>query len=259
MKRASHAWIFVSHSTRDLDKVRLVRNAIEAANGEPILFFLKCLSDHDEIDELIKREIQARNFFLLCDSKNAKSSKWVQDEIAHVKSLQTRKIEIIDLDADWQAQIAGIQSIVRQATIFLSYAHTDEAAIIPVRAGLIANDFCVWDPSHDLRVGNNFSEQISSAVEESARFGFFIHFLSRASLQSEWAALELDKAIRMGVGERYIPVLLQPYYEISQLMPGSVRRRLLIDYSDRNVQDIMGQLLRVLGVRNTEQTNRTDR
>jgi TIR domain len=257
MKRASHAWIFVSHSTSDLDKVRLVRNAIEAANGEPILFFLKCLSDHDEIDELIKREIEARNFFLLCDSGNAKSSKWVQDEIAHVKSLQTKKIEIIDLDADWQAQIAGIQSIVRQATVFLSYAHTDEAAIVPVREGLIANDFCVWDPSHDLRVGDNFSEQISSAVEESARFGFFIHFLSRASLQSQWAALELDEAIRMGVGNRYVPVLLQPHYEISQLMPDSIHKRQLIDYSDRNVEDIMKQLLRVLGVRNTQRNNQT--
>jgi hypothetical protein len=235
-----------------------VRNAIETANGEPILFFLKCLSDHDEIDELVKREIQARNFFLLCDSSNAKLSKWVQDEIAHVKSLQTRKIEIIDLDADWQAQIVGIQSIVRQATVFLSYAHTDEAAIVPLRAGLIANDFCVWDPSHDLRIGDSFSEQISSAIEESARFGFFIHFLSRASLHSEWAALELDKAIRMGVGERYIPVLLQPHYEISPLMPNSVRGRQLIDYSDRSVESVMKQLLRVLGVRNTQETNRTD-
>jgi len=71
MKRVSKAWIFVSHSSRDLEKVRRVRNAIEAAGGEPILFFLKCLSDHDEIDELIKREIEARNFFLLCDSSNA--------------------------------------------------------------------------------------------------------------------------------------------------------------------------------------------
>ena len=67
MKRISQAWIFVSHSTRDLERVRLVRNAIEAANGEPIRFFLKCLSEHDEIDELIEREIRARNFFLLCD------------------------------------------------------------------------------------------------------------------------------------------------------------------------------------------------
>ena len=188
MKRASQAWIFVSHSTRDLGKVRQVRNAIEAAGGEPILFFLKCLSDHDELDELIKREIEARNFFLLCDSRNAKSSKWVQQEKAHVDSLQGKQTKTINLDADWQSQLSGIEAIIRDATVFMSYAHGDEGVIAPVRAALIANDFSVWDPSHDLRVGDSFARQISSAIEEAAKFGFFIHFLSRASLESEWAA-----------------------------------------------------------------------
>jgi len=202
MRRLSDAWIFVSHSTRNLNKVRLVRNAIEAVNGEPILFFLKCLSEHDEIDELVKRGIKARNFFLLCDSENARLSKWVQDEIAHVKSLQTKQIVTIDLDANWHTQISGIQSIVRYATVFLSYARTDEEAIDPVRTRLIENDFCVWDPFHNLQGSDNFADQISSAVEESAQFVFFIHFLSRASVRSEWVARELDKVIRGGVGER---------------------------------------------------------
>ena len=258
MRRLSDAWIFVSHSTRDLDKVRSVRNAVEALHGEPILFFLKCLSEHDEIDELVKREIEARNFFLLCDSANAKSSKWVQDEIAHVKSLKTKQLVTIDLDADWQTQISGIHSIVRYATVFLSYAQTDEEAIAPVRTGLIENDFCVWDPFHNLQVGDNFADQISAAVEESARFGFFIHFLSRASLRSEWAARELDIAIRIDVRDRYIPVLLRPYYEISDLLPEFVRGRQLIDYSGRNVEDFMGRLLDVLGVRNTQRPNPAD-
>jgi hypothetical protein len=74
MKQTSTAWIFVSHSNRDLSKVRLVRDALEKAGAERILFFLKCLSDHDEIDGLIEREIDARYFFRLCDSANAKKS-----------------------------------------------------------------------------------------------------------------------------------------------------------------------------------------
>jgi hypothetical protein len=259
MKRASKAWIFVSHSTRDLEEVRQVRNAIEAAGGEPILFFLKCLSDNHEIDELIKREIQARNFFLLCDSSHAKSSKWVQDEIAHVNSLQNKQIEVIDLDADWHSQISGIQAIVRHATVFLSYAYRDEATIAPVRAALIANDFSVWDPSHDLRVGDSFSKQISSAIQDTAKFGFFIHFLSHASLESNWVAHELDEALRLGVGDRYIPILLEPESAIVDLMPESVRRRQWIDYSESNAGALMPRLLHALGVRNTEQSNAADR
>jgi hypothetical protein len=259
MKRASNAWIFVSHSTRDLEKVRQVRNAIEAAGGEPILFFLKCLSDHDEVDELIKREIEARNFFLLCDSTNAKSSKWAQDEIAHVNSLQNKKIEVINLDSDWHSQISGIQAIVRHATVFLSYAYIDEATIAPIRAALIANDFSVWDPSHDLRVGDSFSKQISSAIEDTAKFGYFIHFLSRASLESEWLAHELDEVLRLGVGDRYFPILLEPQSAIVDLIPESVLRRQWIDYSDGNTRALMLRLLRALGVRNTEQPNAADR
>ena len=257
MKRASPAWIFVSHSTHDLAKVRQVRNAVEAAGGEPILFFLKCLADHDEIDELIKREIEARNFFLLCDSSNAKSSKWVQDEIAHVNSLSKKKIKIIDLDADWQLQINGIQAIVQHATVFLSYAKRDEVIIAPVRAALIANDFSVWTPHHDLQAGDDFEKQISSAIEDATRFGFFIHFLSRASLESRWAENELDKALRLGIGDKYIPILLEPQSEIVELASEFIRER-LIDYSEHNIEALMPQLLHALGVRNTEQSNAVD-
>ena len=106
-----------------------MRDALERAGAEPILFFLKCLSDHDEIDGLIEREIDARYFFLLCDSDDAKKSKWVQDEVAHVKSLHGRKIELIDLDSDWNVQLAGITNLVSNATAFLSYSHSDHVLV----------------------------------------------------------------------------------------------------------------------------------
>ena len=258
IKRNSQAWIFVSHSTRDLNKVRKVRNAIEFSGGEPILFFLKCLSDHDEIDNLVKREIEARNFFLLCDSHNAKSSKWVQDEIAHVKSLKERKIEIINLDANWKSQINGIRAIIRHATVFLSYAHKDNEVILPIREALIANDFSIWDPMHNLRAGANFARQISSAIEDAGTFGFVIHFLSRNSLKSAWVASEIDIALRVGVGDRYIPILLEPLSVIANLLPETMRERQCLDYSERNLDALIAQLLHVLGVRNTEQPDARD-
>jgi hypothetical protein len=43
----SGAWIFVSHSHRDLEKVREIRNELERRGHNPLLFFLKCLSDDD--------------------------------------------------------------------------------------------------------------------------------------------------------------------------------------------------------------------
>jgi hypothetical protein len=135
----------------------------------------------------------------------------------------------------------------------MSYARKDEVAIAPVRAALTTNDFCVWDPSHDLRVGDSFAKQISSAIEETARrFGFFIHFLSRASLESSRAGQELGEFLRFDIVDRYIPILLEPQSALSDLLPESVRGKQWLDYSAYNVDALMPRPLRALGVRNSE-------
>jgi len=54
------AWIFLFHSHKDFDKVSGVRNVLEGHGHHPLMFFLKCLGDDDEIDGLIRREISAR-------------------------------------------------------------------------------------------------------------------------------------------------------------------------------------------------------
>jgi hypothetical protein len=151
---------------------------------------------------LIKREIQARNFFLLCDSGNAKSSKWVQGTIAHVKSLQTKQVETIDLDADWQAQIDGIQAIVRHATVFLSFAQTNDAAIAPVRTGLIENDFCVWDLFHNLPVGDSVTEQ--NPLPSRSPHGWFLYSFLESRFPSNLMthdAIGADARIELGISE----------------------------------------------------------
>jgi hypothetical protein len=67
-QKLADAWVFVSHSHQDSDAVRSVRHEFERLHANPLLFFLMCLNDDEEVDSLIKREITARKFFLLCDS-----------------------------------------------------------------------------------------------------------------------------------------------------------------------------------------------
>ena len=253
MRKTSTAWVFVSHTNRDLNKVRQVRDAIEQAGAQPILFFLKCLSDHDEIDDLIKREIEARRFFLLCDSANAKKSKWVQDEIAHVKSLKGRKIEVIDLDSDWRKQVTGVANIVRRATIFLSYSHSDDSIVAPVRDALSALDFATWDDSKDLGAGERFADSIESAIGDAARFGYFLHFISRSSLRSRWVSHETERALELDMESRYIPIALDPIESISDDLPAHIRDRQVIDYSHRDPDRMLPILLRLLGINDSEQ------
>lgn len=77
-------WIFLSHSNKNYEKVQQVRNMLEEQSLRPL--FLHCLSDDDEIDSLIKREIECRTRFILCNCENARRSHWVQKGMEYIKS-----------------------------------------------------------------------------------------------------------------------------------------------------------------------------
>ena len=83
---------FISHSHLDIEKVRIVRNVIEEIFFyEPILFFLKCISDDNELTNLIEREIDERVWFVYCQSKNAENSFYVQQERQYLDGLIAKR------------------------------------------------------------------------------------------------------------------------------------------------------------------------
>ena len=66
--------IFLSHSHKDEEKVRRIRDVLETLDCEPLMFFLKCLDDNnDELEDFIKREICARNIFCTAKAKIQKN------------------------------------------------------------------------------------------------------------------------------------------------------------------------------------------
>jgi hypothetical protein len=82
------AWVFVSHSHKDLKKVREIRNRLEQEGHKPLLFYLKCLEEADaRLPQLIKDEIEARTWFVLCDSESARASNWVAEEMRIVRAM----------------------------------------------------------------------------------------------------------------------------------------------------------------------------
>lgn len=85
--RKPGAWIFVSHSHRDLEKVRPIRNEPERRGHNPLLFFLKCLeADDARRPELIRDEIKATTYFVLCNTRASRPSKWVKQEMELVNA-----------------------------------------------------------------------------------------------------------------------------------------------------------------------------
>ena len=98
LDKTKGGYVFLSHSHADIDKVRKIRNALENEGFEPLCFYLKCLSEDNEIEELIKREIDAREWFVFVNSENSRNSKWVTLEREYINKTNAKKILTVDID-----------------------------------------------------------------------------------------------------------------------------------------------------------------
>lgn len=203
-------WIFLSHSKKDFEKVRRVRNILEDMNMRPIMFFLKCLDDNDEIEDLIKREIKARTRFILCDSENARNSNWVKREIDYIKELE-KPYDIIDISACEDDIRNKLRNCFRKDHIYISYPRELLPAIDIVHERLNKYDFCTSfiDKFETFR-GSHFYEDFEYNIEKAVSKGFFISLLSHHSLmESRFSQFELERALDLDTDHRSIlPIIL---------------------------------------------------
>jgi len=248
-KKISDAWIFVSHSHTDLSAVRRVRDEFERLHSNPLLFFLMCLKDDEEVSSLIKREITARNFFLLCGSPAARPSHYVQLEREFVLSLKGRKIHELDLDWPWERQKQVIHETLQSATTFLNYASRDRDRIRPYVDLLVANDFAVFEPS-SLDTGASWVDQFDTALAQSVT-GYFFSFLSQDWLRSRWALDEIKRFLAlkgaMQAGRPPFLVALDPIPSLLDL-PTELRGLEILDFSDGDIAGNKQKLLRAVGL-----------
>ena len=188
-------WVFVSHSTKDFERVRLVRNALEDSGFRPILFYLKCMEDEDEINELLKREIDARRRFILCDSSNARASKYVQSEVDYIRS-KRRMYEVVNLDSlDLNKECVQqdvfqlIKPFRKRTNVFLCYHHKDTNLVKIVTKGLTIQGFDVsdisfFDSQETYRYFGSLGEwalAIKKKVETTIENGYFLYLIGDTS------------------------------------------------------------------------------
>jgi hypothetical protein len=182
------------------------------------MFFLKCLDDDSEVDGLIRREIEAREWFLLCDSTSSRASLWVTREVEIIKGLPDRVYEAVDLEADLSTQIGQANKLAKRATVFLSYARSDTAAAFQMAAVFERHDYAVFT---DLSVlpGMEWQAEIFSRINEAEQRGFVIALISVESMHSQWVRSELEYAVarrrELGRGYGVVPVLLSGWSRIS--------------------------------------------
>jgi hypothetical protein len=197
-------YVFVSHSHLDIENVREIRNYLEGKGMEPILFYLRCMDGGDEeqleaLKKLIFDEIDAREFFLYVNSENAAASKWVQDELAHIRATRPHCIASVDLGGDRAANTETLSRLVRGMRIFISASRRDRAVVQRLNDALIAHDFRVYDVEAGLSVGDSWAAQTERTISDLANEGFVIALVTESSLRSEFFLRELSMAISEGV------------------------------------------------------------
>jgi TIR domain-containing protein len=227
MGNAEGAWIFLSHSTRDWESVRRVRNLLEDKGHRPLVFFLKCLTDHSELDGLIRREIEARSWFLLCDSDNARNSSWVQAEAAYIKELPGKYHEQIDLNDAIEAQIERIDRLCKRVTVFLSHHRADEPFARRIREALVERDYSVWSDK-EIASGTLWAQEITNAIDRATERGFVLVLLSTTSVESQFVMAEVGHAFKKAAaaahGANIVPIMLHDPGVIQRAMPPSLRQ-----------------------------------
>lgn len=204
-------YFFVSHSHLDIEKVRIVRNTIEETFFyEPILFFLKCLSEEREINDLLRREIYERIWFIYCKSDNAARSKYVQQEVDYMNELRAngKKIHYVEIDLDkyalWDDRCANyireqILPVIKRSKVFLSYSAYDTRTAEHIKTALSNNGLTVWE-TRDLIAGANWTLTVQDRIKEhSYKDGLILFIVSRHSANNHACAVELETARRNNV------------------------------------------------------------
>jgi len=239
------AWIFVSHSHRDLEEVRRVRNALEAKGHNPLLFFLRCLDDNAELDDLIKREIEARTWFLLCDSPNARSSKWVQMELEYIRGFPGKYTANVDLTHDWDQQLEAVTGLSRRVTIYMAYCRHDVAFVRPIAEVLRQHEYRVYFSEEDT-LDADYVDTMCRRIETAAAEGYVLLFMSEASLRSEWVRYEYTYALEQG--GMVVPITIGPAAGGGAARSGTPSREgdRALDFTTGSFQENMQTLLSLL-------------
>lgn len=142
--KKSNLSVFLSHSHKDVEKIRKIRDVLEVINCNPIMFYLKCLDDDNEVlEEFIKKEIEARNIFIYCKSKNSEESIWVKKELEYIRQLDKNRLYEIDIEEGFTHSLPNIlmeiSKLLRRNTIIL----------------------CNFNPYEDKTIANNITQKLS--------------------------------------------------------------------------------------------------
>ena len=182
-------WVFLSHSSADIVKVRQIRNFMEERGAGPILFYLRALTNPELFWPLIEQEIAARNFFLLCDSQSARKSPWVQREWDSVEKISKQKaIRVGRMNVDAESlDMNYLSRYLLNLQVFLIAREHELAFSVLERFGYRMIGSVAFSTSglQHLGDGSQMSNDMIDTLYFAAKQGWLLIVLDEILLESE--------------------------------------------------------------------------
>ncbi len=172
-----------------------MREIFESLNYEPLLFYLKCLDDdNDELEDFIKREIDARNIFVYCKSRNSENSIWVQKELQYIRNSDARRLYTIDIDLALDQTLVtlliSLSDFVKRNNIYISCSHQDEEICQKIRIFLIKHGYSI------IRFESfDYKDEHDETLKEIIKNGIFMPIITKKYLDSIYCMSELESAL----------------------------------------------------------------
>ena len=188
IEKTGEGYIFLSHSHKDINKVRQIRNQLEEEGFEPLCFYLKCLEDADEIEDLIKREIDAREWFIFINSDNSRSSKWVSLERDYIAKVSNKKVLTIDID-DEDSINKTLHKIKENLRVFFTYAQKDTSLARQIQNAFGSKDYQVFFPTDDIF---SYEDTCASVINQAHSV---VALITENSVSSKFVEHEISQAI----------------------------------------------------------------
>ena len=204
LEKSGGGYIFLSHSHDDILQVREIRNRLEKSGFEPLCFYLKCLTDDSEVEDLIKREIDAREWFVFLNSENSRKSKWVTLEREYISTTGNKKILTIDLDSEESIENV-LHKITHKLRVFLSASTKDAPLVRRIQQRLSQKDYLTFY-SADIPCGADFLTTVVSGLREASQDGCVLLLLTPEAANSRMVLNELDYVTSRG--GNLMPVLV---------------------------------------------------
>lgn len=196
-------YVFLSHSNKDFDRVRTLRNLLEEKGFRPIMFYLKCMEDESklpELNRLIYDEIDHRNRFIYCKSENSIKSHWCSLEIEHLKSTN-RTFDIVNIE---KASDEELEQYVNRYNAQSMVAISSPSSLRYLACYLMEEleQFAYFKkikilgvPSSKMNDINEFDSTINKCVREN---GWFIIFINKDIIPESFSFQELLPVIESG-------------------------------------------------------------